>query len=158
MIFFCGKKDYPLKLKGGFMKVKDVMRPKADVIHFDRSLIDAAKMMAKGDYGCLPVEKAGKMIGMITDRDIVVRGLSKGLNSSSTTVEECMSEGINYCFDDEDISVVGQKMISNKIRRMPVVDKNKKLIGIVSLGDIANKAQNKNLSHDILSHVSQVSH
>lgn len=140
------------------MKVKDVMRPKADVIHFDHSLTEAAKMMAKGDYGCLPVEKADKMVGMITDRDITIRAVAQGLNPSTTQVQQCMSEGINYCFDDEDIAVVGQKMISNKIRRMPVVNKSKKLIGMVSLGDIANKAQNKNLSHDILSHVSQVSH
>lgn len=143
--------------KGVVMKVKDVMRPKADVIHFDHSLFDAAKMMAKGDYGCLPVEKEGKMVGMITDRDIVVRAVAKGLNLS-TSVDKCMSEGINYCFSDEDIAVVGQKMISKKIRRMPVVDQHKKLVGMVSLGDIASKAQNKNLSHDILSHVAQVSH
>lgn len=139
------------------MRVKDVMRPRADVIHFDRNIADAAKMMAKGDYGCLPVEKDNKMVGMITDRDIVVRAVAKGLSLTTTTVEQCMSDGINYCFEDDDIAVVGQKMISRKVRRMPVVDRNKKLVGMLSLGDIASRAQNKNLSHDILSHVSHVS-
>jgi len=136
------------------MKVKEVMKTRADVIHFDHTVEEAAKMMAKGDYGSLPIERNDRMIGMITDRDIVVRVVAKGLNPSSTTVEQCMSEGISYCFEEDEIAVVGQKMISNKIRRMPVVNKNKKLVGMLSLGDIANKAQNKNLSHDILSQIS----
>lgn len=136
------------------MRVKEVMRPRADVIHFDRPVMEAARMMSKGDYGCLPVERDDKMVGMITDRDIVVRVVAQGLDPSRTTVEQCMSEGINYCFEDEDIAVVGQQMISKKVRRMPVVDRKKKLVGMLSVGDIAKRAQNKNLSHDILSHVS----
>ncbi|MDG0815760.1 CBS domain-containing protein [Bdellovibrio svalbardensis] len=136
------------------MRVKEVMRPRAEVIHFDHTVAEAAKMMLKGDYGCIPVERADKMVGMLTDRDIVVRVVAKGLDPAKTTVEECMSEGINYCFDDDDIAVVGQTMISKKIRRMPVINRSKRLVGMLSLGDIANRAQNRNLSHDILSHVS----
>ncbi len=136
------------------MRVKEVMRPRADVINFENTIVEAAKMMAKGDYGSIPVEKGDKMIGMLTDRDIVLRVVAKGLDPASTRVEQCMSEGINYCFDDDDIAVVGQTMISKKIRRMPVVNRSKRLVGMLSIGDIANRAQNRNLSHDILSHVS----
>lgn len=136
------------------MRVKEVMRPRADVINFEHTVAEAARMMAKGDYGSIPVERGDKMIGMITDRDIVVRAVAKGLDPATTSVEQCMSEGINYCFDDDDIAVVGQTMISKKIRRMPVINRSKRLVGMLSLGDIANRAQNKNLSHDILSHVS----
>lgn len=136
------------------MRVKEVMRPRADVINFEHTVAEAARMMAKGDYGSIPVEKEDKMIGMITDRDIVIRVVAKGFDPATTNVEQCMSEGINYCFDDDDISVVGQTMISKKIRRMPVINRSKRLVGMLSLGDIANRAQNKNLSHDILSHVS----
>ncbi|QDK38768.1 CBS domain-containing protein [Bdellovibrio sp. NC01] len=136
------------------MKVKEVMRPRADVINADHTVEEAAKMMAKGDYGSLPVEREDKMVGMITDRDIVVRVVARGLDPADTKVSECMTEGINYCYDDDDVAVVGQSMISFKIRRMPVINRSKRLIGMLSLGDIANRAQNKNLSHDILSHVS----
>ena len=136
------------------MKVKEVMRPRADVINEDHTVEEAAKMMAKGDYGSLPVERDDKMVGMITDRDIVIRVVARGLDPADTKVSECMTEGINYCYEDDDVAVVGQSMISFKVRRMPVINRSKRLVGMLSLGDIANRAQNKNLSHDILSHVS----
>lgn len=136
------------------MKVKEIMKPRADVINEDHTVEEAAKMMAKGDYGSLPVERGDKMVGMVTDRDIVIRVVARGLDPADTKVSECMTEGINYCYDDDDVAVVGQSMISFKVRRMPVVNRSKRLVGMLSLGDIANRAQNKNLSHDILSHVS----
>ncbi|MBO9665554.1 MAG: CBS domain-containing protein [Bdellovibrio sp.] len=137
------------------MKVKDVMRPRADVINCEHSVLEAAQMMVRGDYGSLPVERNDKMIGMITDRDIVLRVVAEGRDPRNTTVEQVMTQGIDYCFDDEDIAVAAQEMISNKVRRYPVVNRSKRLVGMLSLGDIANKAQNKNLSHDLLSHLAQ---
>lgn len=136
------------------MHVKEAMNPHAEVINCERSVQEAAQKMLRGDFGSLPVERDDKMIGMITDRDIVIRVVARGLDPASMKVEDCMSEGINYCYDDDDLAVVGQEMISAKIRRMPVINRHKRLVGMLSLGDIANKGQNKNLSHDILSHVS----
>ncbi|WP_413577521.1 CBS domain-containing protein [Bdellovibrio sp. HCB290] len=138
------------------MKVKDIMRPRADVIDADRTVQEAALMMQKNSYGSLPVSRNDKMIGMITDRDITVRVVAAGLDPKNTRVEQCMSQGIRYCFDDEDLSVVAQQMIRSKIRRIPVVNRSKRLVGMVSLGDIATRGQNKNISHDLLSHVAQV--
>ena len=135
------------------MHVKEAMHPQADVINYEHSVREAAQKMQSQDFGCLPVERDDKMVGMVTDRDIVMRVVAKGLDPETTKVEEIMSEGISYCFDDEDIAVVGQKMISEKIRRLPVINRKKRLVGMLSLGDIASKGQNKNLSHDILSHV-----
>ena len=136
------------------MKVKDVMNSHADVINCERTVREAAQMMASGNYGSIPVEKNDKMIGMITDRDITIRVVAEGLDPGATKVEQCMSAGINYCFEEDDISVVARKLISKKIRRIPVVNKDKRLVGMLSVSDIANKAQNKNLTHDLVSSLS----
>ncbi|HEX7675200.1 MAG TPA: CBS domain-containing protein [Bdellovibrio sp.] len=136
------------------MHVKEAMNPHADVINCEHTVQEAAQKMLRGDYGSLPVERDDKMVGMITDRDIVIRVVAQGLDPAKTKVETCMTEGISYCYDDDDLAVVGQEMITGKIRRLPVINRKKRLVGMLSLGDIANKGQNKNLSHDILSHVS----
>lgn len=136
------------------MKVKDVMSARAEVINRDHTVREAAEMMANGDYGCLPIEENDRMIGMITDRDITIRVVAKGLDPKTTKVGQCMSAGIDYCYEDDDLSEVGEQMSSQKIRRMPVINRNKRLVGMLSLGDIASKARDKSLSHEILSHVS----
>lgn len=136
------------------MKVREVMHKQADVINLNHTVREAAQMMARGDYGCLPVEDNDKMIGMITDRDIAVRVVAKGLDPNNTKVSDCMSQGINFCFEDDDLDSVGTQMSSKKIRRMPVINRQKRLVGMLSLGDIANKGRDQKLSHNILSHVS----
>lgn len=136
------------------MKVKDVMHEHAEYINRDRTVREAAEMMAKGDYGCLPIEENDRMIGMITDRDITLRVVAKGLDPNVTKVSECMSKGIEYCFENDNLLDVGEMMASQKVRRMPVINESKRLVGMLSLGDIASKARDQNLSHEILSHVS----
>lgn len=133
------------------MLVREVMQDKAEVIHFDKSVEDAAKMMKKGNYGSLPVEQNDKMIGMITDRDIVIRVVAEGQDPADITVIECMSEGISYCYDDEDLEVVAKKMASVQVRRLPVINRNKKLVGIVSLTDLAKKARNERITQEVVS-------
>ncbi|AFY02502.1 CBS domain-containing protein [Bdellovibrio bacteriovorus] len=136
------------------MKVKDVMHERAEYINRERTVREAAEMMAKGDYGCLPIEENDRMIGMITDRDITLRVVAKGLDPNVTKVSECMSKGIEYCFEDDNLLEVGEMMASQKIRRMPVINESKRLVGMLSLGDIASKARDQSLSHEILSNVS----
>ncbi|MGE9743547.1 CBS domain-containing protein [Bdellovibrio bacteriovorus] len=136
------------------MKVKDVMHERAEYINRDRTVREAAEMMARGDYGCLPIEENDRMIGMITDRDITLRVVAKGLDPNVTKVSECMSKGIEYCFEEDNLLDVGEMMASQKIRRMPVINESKRLVGMLSLGDIASKARDQSLSHEILSHVS----
>lgn len=137
------------------MLVREVMREKAEVIHFDRSVEEAASMMKRGNFGSLPIEQNDKMIGMITDRDIVVRAVATGKDPKTTKVIDCMSEGISYCFEDEDVESVARKMASVQVRRLPVINRNKRLVGIVSLTDMARKAKNEKLTQEI---VSQVAH
>lgn len=136
------------------MIVRDIMHPKAKVIHFSETVEEAARLMASEDCGSIPVEKDDKMIGMLTDRDIAIRVVAKGKDPHSTKVQDVMSEGINYCYDDEDISQVSQKMTGRQHRRLPVVDRNKRLVGMLSLGDIANRGNDAKLTHETLSKIS----
>lgn len=135
------------------MRVKDVMHSKAQVINFSNTVEEAAKIMKKEDCGAIPVEKNDRMVGMLTDRDIAIRVVAQGKDPRKTRVEEVMSEGINYCFEDEDLHEVSEKMIHRQHRRLPVVDRNKRLVGMLSLGDIASKGNDAPLTHEILSQV-----
>lgn len=127
------------------MLVGEIMNKNVNVINFEKTLKDAAKMMADGNFGALPVEKNDKMVGMITDRDIALRALAKDRDPSTTTVETCMTEKIEYCFEDDDVNELVKKMKSSHRRRYPVVNKNKKLVGIVSLRELVTKIDDKDL-------------
>jgi len=102
----------------------------------DQSIVEAAKMMADGDYGVLPVAENDQLVGMVTDRDIVIRGLAEG-KAGDTRIKEIMSEEVKYCFEDDDLDDVARNMSDLQVRRLPVVNRDKRLVGIVSLGDIA---------------------
>lgn len=136
------------------MRVSEVMHPKAKVINFERSVEEAARLMETEDCGSIPVERNDKMVGMVTDRDIAIRVVAHGKDPKKTKVQEVMSEGINYCYADDDLEDVSRKMTGRQHRRLPVVDRNKRLVGMLSLGDIANKGHDAKLSHEILSKVS----
>jgi CBS domain-containing protein len=92
------------------------------------------------DVGALPVGDNDRLVGMITDRDIAVRGVASG-KAPSTRVEEVMSREVRYCFEDEDTAHVARNMGHEQIRRLPVVDRNKRLVGILSLADLATSAK-----------------
>jgi CBS domain-containing protein len=121
------------------MRVFDVMTPSVELIHPDNTIQDAALKMAEGDLGLLPVAENGQLVGMLTDRDIVVRGIAQDCNPSETTVREVMTERIRYCFDDESADDAAAVMGHLQIRRMPVVDRERRLVGMVSIADIARK-------------------
>jgi CBS domain-containing protein len=119
----------------------------------DQSLIDAAKMMAEGDCGVLPVRDNDRLVGMLTDRDIVVRGLAQG-KDGNTPVREVMSTDVKYCFEDDDVDEVARNMGDLQIRRLPVVSRDKRLVGIVSLGDIAT-TEEQDSAGEALSSISE---
>src|SRR5215216_1083530 len=118
------------------MRVSDAMTADVRIANPDQSIEDAAKMMAEIDAGVLPVGDNDRLVGMITDRDIAVRAVAQGL-SPKTKVREVMSGEVMYCFDDDDVDEVAHNMADIKVRRLPVVNRDKRLVGIVSLGDIA---------------------
>ena len=135
------------------MLVRDIMHSGVKVINHKLTVEQAAKMMADNDIGSIPVEKNDKLIGMITDRDITIRVIATGKSPKTTKVSECMTEGINYCFDDNELDVVARKMKENKQRRLPVINRQKRLVGIISLAEITNLRLEPNMAKEILSTV-----
>ena len=120
------------------MKIRDVMTRDAKLAHPNDTLQHAAKLMRECDCGVLPVAEGDRLIGMITDRDIAIRGIADG-KGPGARVLEAMTQDVKYCFEDEDASHVCKNMSEIQVRRLPVMDRNKRLIGIVSLSDLAHK-------------------
>jgi CBS domain-containing protein len=102
------------------------------------TICDAARAMAEIDAGVLPVGDEDRLVGMITDRDIAVRAVALG-KGPDTPVSDVMSREVKYCFEDEDLEHVAKNMGDIQLRRLPVVSRDKRLVGIVALGDIARK-------------------
>jgi CBS domain-containing protein len=121
------------------MKVAEMMTRGVRTARPDDTIIGAAKLMAQCDCGALPVEDQDRLVGMITDRDIVVRALAQG--RADARIADVMSKDIKYCFEDEEVDAVAHNMADIQMRRLPVVDRNKRLVGILSLGDIARTEQ-----------------
>lgn len=135
--------------------VKDVMTPNVQVILPDWSAQDAALKMKEMDVGALPVCDGERLIGLVTDRDIAMRMAALGHDPRHTSVYEVMSSPIIYCFEDQAVEDVARIMEVRQIRRLVVLDRNKRLTGIVSLGDIAFKTGRDDLAGEILERVSR---
>lgn len=118
------------------MKISEMMTRDVEVIRPDDTLHTAAQMMADLDTGALPVGENDRLVGMVTDRDITVRAVAKGRDPDKTVVRDVMSPEIRFCFEDETADAAAKKMAEWQIRRLPVLDRNKRLTGIVSLGDL----------------------
>ncbi|MDT2023020.1 CBS domain-containing protein [Methylocella sp. CPCC 101449] len=118
------------------MKANKLMTRDVHVVSPDQSIREVALAMAKLDAGSMPVGEKDRLVGMITDRDIVLRAVAEGL-PPNTPVRDVMTQEVKYCFDDEEIEDICQNMGDAQIRRLPVVNRDKRLVGILSLGDIA---------------------
>ena len=116
--------------------VAEVMTPDVEVVRPEETLRDAARAMADLDVGSLPVCDGRKLVGVITDRDITVRAVAEG-KSVDTPVSEVMTDEVVWCTDTDSIDDVLQQMSDAQVRRIPVVDRNRQLVGIVALGEIA---------------------
>jgi CBS domain-containing protein len=118
------------------MQVRDAMSSDVRIANPNQTIRDAALLMAKIDAGILPVGENDRLVGMITDRDIAVRAIALG-KGPDTPVREVMTEDVKYCFEDDDVDEIAQNMADIKVRRLPVLNESKRLVGIVSLGDLA---------------------
>ncbi len=136
------------------MKVKDVMTRDIEYVHSGDSIKTAAQKMEELNVGVLPVIASDEVFGIITDRDIVVRSTAKGLDPEKHKVMEALSENIVSCNEDDDITAVANLMEEKQIRRVIVKDKDAKVTGIVSLGDLAVNVE-KETSGEILKEVSE---
>ena len=118
------------------MKVRDAMSAEVELANPSQTIREAALRMLECDIGALPVGEHDRLVGMLTDRDIAVRAVAVGL-SPDTPISEVMSRDVKYYFDNEELKDVASNMGAVQVRRMPVVDRDKRLVGIVSLGDVA---------------------
>ena len=120
------------------MQVKECMTREVRVISPEDTIERAAQLMGQIDAGVLPVSENDRLVGMITDRDIAIRGVAEGCGPSAR-VRDVMSREVKYCFDDSETDEVLDNMAEIQVRRMPVVDHDKRLVGIVSIGDLAKE-------------------
>lgn len=120
------------------MKVSEVMTSDVQFINKSKTLQEAARLMQEKHIGAIPVEDNNKLVGMLTDRDIALIFATKGPQTEGLSVSECMSKGIKYCFEDEDASEVSSQMSKLNVRRMPVMSRDKKLVGIVTFNKLIN--------------------
>ena len=118
------------------MKVSEAMSTDVQVVNPDETIRKAARRMADIDAGALPVGEHDRLIGMITDRDIAIRGIANG-KGPKAKVRDVMTQDVKYCFDDQEIDEVTRNMADIQVRRLPVLNRDKRLVGILSLGDIA---------------------
>ena len=119
------------------MIISEVMTRDVRIVSPDDTLESAARLMEEQDFGSLPVAENDRLVGMLTDRDITIRGVARGLIPRESTVREIMSAEIKYVYDDESVRDVAIVMGDLHVRRLPVLDRGKRLVGIVSLGDLA---------------------
>jgi CBS domain-containing protein len=120
------------------MKVSEVMTGDVQTVSADQTVQEAASFMLSADAGSIPVVEGGRLIGMITDRDIAVRGIAKG-RGPETSVRALMTDDLVVVHIDDDVDEVADKMTDAQVRRLPVIDHDERLCGIVSLGDIARE-------------------
>ncbi|MFZ2030206.1 MAG: CBS domain-containing protein [Vitreimonas sp.] len=121
------------------MQIREAMTPDVRTVSPGSTLREAAKLMVTIDAGVLPVSDGDRLIGMVTDRDIAVRGVALG-KGPDTAVGEVMSQEVKYCFEDEEIEDVCENLADLQVRRLPVLNRDKRLVGIVSLADIVTLA------------------
>ena len=136
------------------MEIREIMTQGVEMVRPNISLQEAAKKMKALDIGLIPVCDGEKLKGMLTDRDITVRATAEGLNPTTTKVAEVMTTDVAYCFEDQDVEEAAGIMEAKQIRRIPILDRNKRLVGIISLGDLALHTPANDLSAQALKEIS----
>jgi CBS domain-containing protein len=138
------------------MQVRDVMTSKVSMVKPDALLSEVAKRMRDEDIGAVPVADGDKLIGMVTDRDIVTRGVAETTDVSRIRARDVMSPKVLYCMEDESVTDVLINMRDEQIRRLPVVNQEKRLVGVVSLGDLSQAETDR--AGDALAGISKTLH
>lgn len=137
------------------MKLREVMTQNVEVAELTMNLQEAATKMKTLNVGSLPVRQGTQLVGMITDRDITILGVAEGCDPTKTTVSAVMTANFVYCFEDQEVQEAAQVMAEKQIRRLPIVNRDHQLVGIVSLGDLAVDVGDKDLTGKALEEISQ---
>ena len=136
------------------MKLREIMSDNVEVIHPGDTLQTAAEKMRDRDIGFLPVCDGERLIGVLTDRDLITRALADGLESKAMLARDLVTSPAIYCFDDQSVDEAAKLMHDNQIRRLVVLSRDKQMVGVISLGDLAMTADDK-LTGDVLQSVSE---
>jgi CBS domain-containing protein len=139
------------------MQVSQILTRDVETIRPDTSVKEAAQRMRSMDVGSLPVCDGRRLLGMVTDRDITIRVTAEGRDAAGTPVQEAMTADVAFVFEDQDVQEAAKVMRERQIRRLPVLSRDKQLVGILALGDIAATG-NDRLSGDALEQISEPSH
>lgn len=137
------------------MNVNEIMTCNAETIDSQATLVEAAQKMKQLDVGALPVWESGELAGMITDRDITIRGVAQAKDPTKTRVNEVMTPEVFYCFADDDIHEAAELMEEKCIHRLLVLDESNEPAGFVSLADFAVKSRDERLAWEILEKISE---
>lgn len=125
------------------MQIRDVMTRDVRIVSPDTLVRDAAKMMRDADTGFLPVGENDRLVGTLTDRDIALRAAAEGRDPNATPVRETMSSDVVYCFEDQDTEEAARIMADRQVHRLPILNREKRLVGVLSVGDIAQRTGNE---------------
>ena len=137
------------------MELREIMTRDVEVVSSDASLKDAASKMKRLDVGLIPVCDGDRLQGMLTDRDITIRATAEGRDPKTTKVSEVMSTDVAYCLEEQEVVEAASLMEARQIRRVPILDQDKRLVGIVSLADIAVHVRDRELSGETLEEISE---
>lgn len=135
-------------------QLKDVMTQDVKILNPEATIKDAASQMRDGDFGLMPVGENDRLVGTLSDRDIVIRAVAKGMDPS-TTVRDVMSDDILWVYENDSVGTACRIMSDNQIRRLPIINVDKRLVGIVSLGDLAVEAGDNRPAANALSDISK---
>jgi CBS domain-containing protein len=137
------------------MQLREIMTRDVEVVSPETTVKDAAKKMQQLDVGPLPVCDGERLLGMLTDRDITIRVVAEGADPALKKVRETMTPGMVYCFEDQDVKEAARLMEQHQIRRLPIINRDKRLVGIISLGDLAVSTRDQKLTGKVLAQVSE---
>jgi nucleotide-binding universal stress UspA family protein/CBS domain-containing protein len=137
------------------MQVSDVMTRSIETVDPDAPVEAAANVMATHGIGFVPISKGDEVVGVLTDRDIAVRVTAKALDPRTTRAREVMTVGVVYCFDDQSVEEAARRMERERVHRLIVLNRNDRLVGIVSLDDLARDTGNKELTGEVLEHLAR---
>jgi CBS domain-containing protein len=135
------------------MKIRDILTRNPEVIDPNATICEAARKMKHHDIGMLPVCDGERLVGSVTDRDLAIRAIAVGCDPFKTKVREVMTGAIYYCFEDSELDQAAQIMEREQVRRLPVLNKEKRLVGIVSIGDLAIRSHDERLVEEVMERV-----
>jgi CBS domain-containing protein len=138
------------------MQLKEIMTREVEAVRPETAVKEAAELMRTLEIGTLLVSTGDRLVGVLTDRDITVRAVTEGGDTMSMPVCNVMTPEVAYCFEDQDVTEAARVMEERQVRRLPVLDRNKRLVGIISLDDLATGAGDATLAGEVLKEVSEL--